>query len=65
VALLARSGLSPSKSQARQAVESGSVAVSGTICRSIDKVVTEGDLVAGHWVILRRGKKTYHVLEFR
>jgi tyrosyl-tRNA synthetase len=64
VALLAKTGLSPSKSQARQAVESGSVAVSGTVCKSIDKVVTADDLVAGQWVILRRGKKTYHVLEF-
>ncbi|MBK8098790.1 MAG: tyrosine--tRNA ligase [Planctomycetes bacterium] len=63
VAVLAQAGLSPSKGQARQAVESGSVAINQTVTRDLQRLLTADDVIAGRFVILRRGKKTYHVLE--
>jgi tyrosyl-tRNA synthetase len=62
--LLAEAGLCQSKTQARRAIQEGGVYVNGrkvtdTACR-----LAEPDLLAGTFVVLRRGKKTFHVLRF-
>jgi tyrosyl-tRNA synthetase len=61
--ILAASGLSPSKGQARQAVESGSVAINQRVCGDVSRVLSSDDLLPGAFIVLRRGKKTYHVIE--
>lgn len=63
LALLARTGLSPSKGQARQAVQSGAVAVNNQVTTELTRRITDRDLIANRFVVLRRGKKTYHVVE--
>ena len=43
--------------------ESGSVAINQTVTKDLQRQLTAEDVIAGRFVILRRGKKTYHVLE--
>ncbi len=63
VAQLAATGLSPSKGQARQAVQQGAVSVNHASVTEVERVLTPDDLLAGRFIVLRRGKKTYHVLD--
>ncbi len=63
VAQLAATGLSPSKAKAREAVQQGAVAVNNEPAKELDRVLATTDLLAGRYIVLRRGKKTYHVLE--
>ena len=61
VDLLARTRLVRSKSEARRALEQGGVYLNGNGAGA-DDVVTESDLLHGRWVLLRRGKRTYHLV---
>ncbi|MEG1107655.1 MAG: tyrosine--tRNA ligase [Oscillospiraceae bacterium] len=56
--LLVKSGLCPSKSEARRAVTQGGVEAMGEKVSSIDKCFTAEELKAG--LVLRRGKKSYN-----
>ena len=57
--LLVKSGLCPSRSEARRAVLQGGVELNGEKVESIDKSITADDL-RGEGVVLRRGKKSYN-----
>jgi tyrosyl-tRNA synthetase len=63
-ALLAATGLAPSKGQARTAVESGAVSINQIPTRDVLRAIVRDDLLPGGFVVLRRGKKTYHVVAF-
>ncbi|HLU39711.1 MAG TPA: tyrosine--tRNA ligase [Planctomycetota bacterium] len=65
VTLLARSGLSGSKGQARQSVTEGAIALNNEPVRDVGRRVTRADLLAGKFLVLRRGKKTWHVVVVR
>jgi len=65
VALLAESGLVASRSAARQAITQGGVSVNGTREGDPDRRLGPVDLLAGRFVILRRGKRSYHVFHAR
>ncbi|MBQ3104866.1 MAG: tyrosine--tRNA ligase [Lachnospiraceae bacterium] len=56
--LLTKSGLVPSKSEARRAVEQGGVTVEGEKVNDI-KTVYEKEALTGEGLILRRGKKNF------
>lgn len=56
--LLLKSGLVPSKSEARRAVEQGGVTVDGEKITNIKEVFTE-DAFAGNGLVLKRGKKNF------
>ena len=56
--MLVKSGLVPSKSEARRAVEQGGVAVDGDKVTDI-KAVFAKDVFAGEGIVLRRGKKNF------
>lgn len=56
--MLVKSGLVPSKSEARRAVEQGGVAVDGEKVTDI-KVVFAKEQLAGEGIVLRRGKKNF------
>ncbi len=59
VDLLATTGLCPSKGQARKDVEGGGIYVNNTRVAGASRQVTEGDLLHGQHVLLRKGKRNY------
>jgi tyrosyl-tRNA synthetase len=62
VDVLAEVGLVASKSAARQAISQGGVSVNGVRENDVDRRLTSGDLLAGGFVVLKRGKRSYHVM---
>ncbi len=65
VDLLVRTELAKSKGDARRTLEQGGVYVAGEQVRDVDATVGGGDLAAGRYLLLRRGKATYHLLRVR
>ncbi|MCB9536662.1 MAG: tyrosine--tRNA ligase [Myxococcales bacterium] len=63
--LLGQTGLCPSTSRARQDVKSGAVTVNHHKVTDPGYALGAADLIDGAYVVLRRGKKTYHVIEVR
>ncbi|NLV86195.1 MAG: tyrosine--tRNA ligase [Clostridiales bacterium] len=61
LSLLVKSGLTPSKSEARRAVQQGGVEAAGEKVEDISKVFTKQDL-EGEGLVLKRGKKSYNRL---
>ncbi|MCU1353949.1 MAG: tyrosine--tRNA ligase [Acidimicrobiales bacterium] len=63
VELMATGGLlSASKGEARRTIDQGGVSVNGTVVAVGATLGTE-DLLHGRWVLLRRGKKAYAMVE--
>jgi tyrosyl-tRNA synthetase len=59
--LLARSGIASSTSDARRSVEQGGITVNG---QTLEKGQTLGSkgILHDRWILVRKGKTTYHVL---
>ena len=57
VDLLVESGLVPSKGAARRTIAEGGAYLNNRRVEDADQVPNDGDLVAGSWLVLRRGKK--------
>lgn len=51
-----------SKRQAREDVEKGSIYINGERCEDLEKMFDDGEKLHGKYTLLRRGKKTYHML---
>lgn len=64
VDILVRTGLAPSRANARKLLSQGSVYVNG-IRVDEHRVLGGQDALHGQWVVLRRGKSTQHVLTVR
>ncbi|HLH27869.1 MAG TPA: tyrosine--tRNA ligase [Acidimicrobiales bacterium] len=64
VDLLVETGLVPTKSRARAVVEQGGAYVNNAPSRDLDRRVDDRDLVAGRYVVLRRGRREYHLVRF-
>ncbi len=64
VDLLAETGLVRSKSQARTTVEQGGAYLNNHRQKDGDRALGTDDLVAGRYVVLRRGKRQYHLVRF-
>jgi tyrosyl-tRNA synthetase len=62
VDLLAETGLVASKSAARQGITQGGVSLNGQREADLDRRVGPEDLLAGGFVVLKRGKRSYHVV---
>jgi tyrosyl-tRNA synthetase len=62
--LLAETGLVRSKSQARTTVEQGGAYVNNRRVQDPGHRIEAEDLVAGRYVVLRRGKRDYHLVSF-
>jgi tyrosyl-tRNA synthetase len=60
---LVRAGLAPSKGQARTSIEQGAVSVNHEVVKDAARTLTVRDLLADRFVVLRRGKKTYGLLD--
>ena len=57
--LLCRTGLAPSKSEARRLVQQGGISIEGNVVSAIDHMVTRDSFSNGE-LIIKKGKKTYH-----
>ncbi len=64
LSLLVLSGLCPSKSEARRAVEQGGVEAAGEKIRNIGKAFS-GEELSGEGLVIRRGKKSYNRVVLR
>ena len=64
VDLAAEVGLEPSKSAARRTVTQGGLYVNNRQERDPDRVLREEDLLAGGYLLLRKGRKRYHLVRF-
>ncbi|MDQ4132600.1 MAG: tyrosine--tRNA ligase [Actinomycetota bacterium] len=63
-ALLTRTGLEPSRSAAQRTVAQGGAYVNNRRETDADRVVGEDDLLAGSYLVLRKGKREYHLVRF-
>ena len=63
VDLLTETQLSSSKSQARKDIESGGVYINNIREDNVRKTVESGALLYGKFLLLRRGKKNYHMIK--
>jgi len=61
---LVKSGLAPSKGEARRGIQGGGYSVNGEKIAA-DRALTRGDALAGRYVVLQRGKKNYAMLVVR
>jgi len=59
---LTRTNLCKSKSEARRLIESGGIYVNNRPVETPERVLGEGDLLAGRYVVLRKGRRDYHLL---
>ena len=61
---LAACGLSPSRAAARTTIAQGGAYVNGRRVPPEGARLTREDLIGGRWVLLRRGRREVHVLDF-
>jgi tyrosyl-tRNA synthetase len=60
--LLVESGLCASKSEARRLTDSGGITVNNERCNDIRQPVGTDLLIGGKFLILRKGKKNFHLV---
>jgi len=65
VDLLTLTGLAGSKGEARRTVAEGGVYVNNVRIEDVDHVPSSSDLIAGSWLVLRRGKKRFAGVRMR
>jgi len=63
VDLLAEAGVASSKGEARRAVEGGGIYVNAQRVESVDATVALDRAVEGRFLVLRKGKKSYHLVK--
>jgi len=59
VPLLEETGLASSKSDARRGIAQKAFTVSGREVGAAERIIEEADLLAGGWVVLKKGKKSF------
>lgn len=64
VEILITAGIEASKRQAREDITNGAIYVNGDRVQSLDYVLSDNDKLADAFVVIRRGKKKYFVLQF-
>jgi tyrosyl-tRNA synthetase len=62
VELLAEATLAPSRGEARRAIEGGGIYVNNRRAEGAQLSVTTADLLEGAFLLLRKGKRQYHLL---
>jgi tyrosyl-tRNA synthetase len=62
VDLLVEMGMVPSKGRARTTIEQGGAYVNNRREADVNRTLSSTDLLAGGYVVLRRGRKDYHLL---
>jgi tyrosyl-tRNA synthetase len=61
-AALAATPLASSLSDARRTISQGAVSVNGSVAGE-DRPLVAGDLLYSRWLLLRKGKRNYHLLD--
>jgi tyrosyl-tRNA synthetase len=64
VDLLVEVGLAESKAAARSYISGGGVYINNVRASNADRMVAEDDLLLDRYLLLRRGKKSYHLVSF-
>jgi len=62
--LATRAGIAKSRSEARRLVSGGGLYVNNRRVDSVERTITLEDLASQHIMVLRSGKKRYHLLKF-
>jgi tyrosyl-tRNA synthetase len=65
VDLMVEAGLVKSKSEARRTISEGGAYLNNERITDVEHVPGDGDLIAGSWLVLRRGKKNLAGVEMR
>ncbi|PKH11380.1 tyrosine--tRNA ligase [Planomicrobium sp. MB-3u-38] len=65
VDLIVEAGISSSKRQAREDVTNGAISVNGEKVTDLEYVIDEKDRLEDAFSIIRRGKKKYHMVQFK
>ena len=60
--VLSESGLAASKADARRTIDQSGAYVNDVVREGLDATIGHDDLLHNHFVILRKGKRAYHVL---
>jgi tyrosyl-tRNA synthetase len=61
--LIADAGVAPSRGEAKRAIEGGGIYVNNSRVDSLDKRVTANDAIEGRFLVIRKGKKSYHLVK--
>ena len=62
---LVAAGLAQSKGQARKDIEAGGVYLNNVRATDVARAVVSNDLLFGRYVLLRKGKRSYAVLDVK
>jgi tyrosyl-tRNA synthetase len=62
VDLLVQTGLVPSKAEARRSIPAGGIYLNNQRSADEKRMVTLGDTIGGRFLVLRKGRKTYHLI---
>lgn len=65
VDVLVDAGLTRSKGEARRLIDNGGVYVNNVQATGVEQAITLADTIEGQFVVLRKGKKSYHLLQVR
>ena len=60
--LFADAGVCKSRGEARRTIEGGGLSINNVRVENVEAVVRIGDTIEGRFLILRKGKKTYHLV---
>jgi tyrosyl-tRNA synthetase len=63
VELLAENGITQSKGEARRLIDSGGIYLNNRSVSAVDARVNTEDLLDGRFLVVRRGRKTYHLIK--
>ncbi len=64
IELLVETGLCSSKGMARKEISAGGISLNQIRVTDPARVVQTGDLLAQQWLVLKKGKKNYHLIRF-
>ncbi len=65
VDLLVKSGICPSKRQAREDIQNKAININGIIYSDIEETITEDKILFDNYIVIRRGKKNYCLIKIQ
>ncbi|MEM9774186.1 MAG: tyrosine--tRNA ligase [Chloroflexota bacterium] len=63
VDVLAQSGVASGKKDARRSIEGGGIYINNQKSAGIDQTINRSDAIEGQFVVLRKGKRKYHLVK--
>jgi tyrosyl-tRNA synthetase len=62
VDLLVAAGVAPSRRAGRELISAGAIAVNGAVAKDPNQPVSRSTALHGRYIVIRKGKKTYHAV---